>query len=136
PSIIGARGEVHVGGAGLARGYINRPDLTAERFGPNAFAGQPGARLYKTGDIGRYLPSGHIQHAGRRDHQVKIRGFRIELGEVQSAIKQAPNVRDAIVTVYSENSMPAGLVAYVVAQDRNEASAMELRQFLANRLPY
>ena len=77
---IGVTGELYVGGAGVARGYLNRPELTAERFVPDPFSAEPGARLYKTGDLARYFPNGNIECRGRTDHQVKIRGFRIELG--------------------------------------------------------
>lgn len=87
---VGVPGEMLVGGAGLARGYLNRPELTAERFTPDPFSGQPGARLYKTGDLARRLPNGDIEFLGRIDHQVKIHGHRIELGEIEAALCAQP----------------------------------------------
>ena len=94
---VGVPGELYIGGACLARGYLKRADLTAENFIPNPFSGEPGARLYKTGDLARYLPDGNIEFLGRIDHQVKIRGFRIELGEIEAGLRQHPAVRETIV---------------------------------------
>src|SRR6202011_2393171 len=99
PVPIGVVGEMFVGGAGLARGYLNRPELTAERFVPNPFSAEAGARLYRSGDLARFLPGREIEYLGRIDHQVKIRGFRIELGEIEAALKQHGGVRDAVVVV-------------------------------------
>ena len=93
PLPIGVPGELHIGGIGLARGYHNRPELTAEKFMPDPFRSEPGARLYKTGDLARYLPDGAIEYLGRMDHQVKIRGFRIELGEIESVLAAPPGAR-------------------------------------------
>ena len=90
PVPIGVVGELYIGGDGLARGYLNRPELTAERFIPNPFSQKPNARLYKTGDLARYLPDGNIEFLGRIDNQVKIRGFRIELGEIEASAQTAP----------------------------------------------
>src|SRR5262249_60085514 len=98
------------GGVGLARGYLNQPELTAERFIPDPFGNEPGARLYKTGDLARYLPDGTIEFLGRLDHQVKVRGFRIELGEIEAVLSQHPMVRAAAVVARGER-----LAAYVVA---------------------
>ena len=92
PVPIGVPGELHIGGAGLARGYLNRPDLTAEKFIPNPYTDREGERLYKTGDLARYLPDGNIEFLGRIDHQVKIRGFRIELGEIEVNLKDHPQI--------------------------------------------
>ncbi|MEK8017413.1 MAG: amino acid adenylation domain-containing protein, partial [Candidatus Parabeggiatoa sp.] len=99
PVPIGVPGELHIGGAGLARGYLNRPELTQERFIPNPFSDDPQARLYKTGDLTRYLPDGNIEYLGRLDHQVKIRGFRIELGEIEALLSQHPNVQETAIIV-------------------------------------
>src|SRR2546421_11083601 len=92
PVPVGVHGEIYVGGAGLSAGYLNRPELTAERFIPNPFSPESGARLYRTGDLARYLPEGDIEYAGRIDHQGKIRGFRIELGEIEVKLGQHPAV--------------------------------------------
>ena len=97
PVPLGVAGHMHIGGVGLARGYLNRPDLTGEKFIPDPFSAEPGARLYKTGDLARYLPDGNIEFLGRGDHQVKIRGFRIELEEIESTLRRHPDVRDAVV---------------------------------------
>ena len=97
PVPIGATGELYIGGAGVARGYLNRPDLTAERFVANPFSDKPHARMYKTGDLGRWLPDGNIEFLGRNDFQVKIRGFRIELGEIEAKLAACQGVREAVV---------------------------------------
>jgi len=131
PVPIGVHGHLHIGGAGLARGYLNRPDLTASTFIPDPFSGDPGARLYKTGDLARYLPDGNIEFLGRADHQVKIRGFRIELEEIEAVLAQHPAVRDAVVLAREDTPDEKRLVAYVVA----DAMADELRRFLEDKLP-
>ena len=147
PQPIGVPGEIHVGGAGLAQGYLGRPDLTAERFVPDPFAGEPGARLYRSGDLARRLPDGDLEYLGRIDHQVKIRGFRIELGEIEAALVAHPGVREAVVLLRDEataGSEATRLVAYVVpapgdavdiADAADAADAAALRQYLADRLP-
>ena len=132
---IGVTGNLYIGGAGLARGYVGRPDLTAEKFIPDPFTGEAGARLYKTGDLARYLPDGNIEYLGRSDHQVKIRGFRIELGEVEGALGQHPAVREAIVLAPEDGSGEKRLVAYVSAEGETRPSASELRGFLKDKLP-
>ncbi|HEY9629833.1 MAG TPA: amino acid adenylation domain-containing protein [Coleofasciculaceae cyanobacterium] len=133
PTPIGVSGELHIGGAGLARGYLNRPELTLEKFIANPFDPQPEARLYKTGDLARYLPNGDIEYLGRIDHQVKLRGFRIELGEIEAALSQYPAVRDTVVGV-REIGHEQRLVAYVVTNPP-QLSISDLRQFLKQKLP-
>jgi len=112
---IGAIGEIFIGGVGLARGYLNRPGLTAEKFIANPLSNKPGERLYKTGDLARYLPDGNIEFIGRVDHQVKIRGFRIELGEIESAINQIDSIGNAVVTLDDASEDHKRLIAYFVA---------------------
>jgi amino acid adenylation domain-containing protein len=131
PLPIGVAGQMHIGGVSLARGYLNRPELTAEKFIPDPFSAEPGARMYKTGDLARYLPDGNIEFLGRGDHQVKIRGFRIELGEIEAALGQHPAVRKAVVLAREDAPGEKRLVAYVVA----ESTADELRRFLKDKLP-
>ena len=143
PVPIGVPGELHVGGAGLARGYLNRPELTAEKFIANPFCEEissfgPSNRLYKTGDLARYLPDGNIELIGRIDNQVKIRGFRIELAEIEAVLSQHPAVLESAVLVWSETNARKRLVAYVVPDAREQNSSLpssELRQFLQERLP-
>lgn len=135
PVPIGVPGELHIGGVSLARGYLSRPDLTAEKFIPNPFAGEPGSRLYKTGDLARYLPDGNIEYLGRGDDQVKIRGYRIELGEIEAALAQHPSVRQGMVTIHEAAPGEKRLVSYVVAQPACAPTAIELRSFLREKLP-
>lgn len=135
PVPVGIPGEMYIGGAGVARGYLNRPELTQERFIPHPFCDQPGARLYKSGDLARYLPNRDIEYLGRIDQQVKIRGFRIELGEIEATLGSYPGVRAAIVLVRSDSPGEKRLVAYLVPGDGVKLSVMELRQFLKHRLP-
>lgn len=134
PVAVGVPGELYIGGVGVARGYLNRPDLTAERFIPDPFSPTPGARLYKTGDLVRYLPDGTIEYFGRLDHQVKIRGFRIELGEIETALTQHPAVREALVLARDDAGGDTRLIAYVVPAPA-PPSTRELRGLLQTRLP-
>jgi hypothetical protein len=133
PVPLGAVGELYIGGAGVARGYLNRPELTAERFVPDPFSEDADARLYKTGDVARYLPDGNLEFVGRNDEQVKIRGFRIEPGEIAACLTAHPQVRDAVVLAIGEGSAKR-LVAYVQAE-ANKPLASTLRAQVAARLP-
>lgn len=135
PLPMGVAGEMFVGGAGLARGYLNRPELTAERFLPDPFSSEPGARLYRSGDAARILPTGEIEYLGRLDQQVKIRGFRIELGEIEAAIKQHPMVQDAAVISLDDGTGDKRLAAYVVPKATDAPPIDELRALLARNLP-
>jgi acyl carrier protein len=134
PVPIGVPGEIHVGGAGLARGYLGRPALTAERFVPHPWSAVPGARLYRSGDLGRWRPDGDLEHRGRIDHQVKVRGFRIEPGEVEAALAAHPAVAASAVVARPDAAGDHRLTAYIVAAD-DALSAAELRVFLKERLP-
>jgi amino acid adenylation domain-containing protein len=133
PVPVGAMGELHIGGVGLARGYFRRPDLTAEKFIPNPFSTEPGARLYKTGDMARYLPDGNIRFLGRHDEQLKIRGFRIEPGEIETTLKEHADVLSAAVLAGEDRRGDQSLVAYVTT--RRVITAAELRSFARQRLP-
>ncbi|MDZ4343798.1 MAG: amino acid adenylation domain-containing protein, partial [Candidatus Binatia bacterium] len=135
PVPIGVPGQLHIGGEGLARGYLNRADLTAESFIPNSFSKEAGARLYRTGDLARYLPDGNIEFLGRIDHQVKLRGFRIELGEIEAVLSEHSKIFQSVVLAREEAPGDKRLVAYVVASDRAAATANELRAFLKEKLP-
>jgi amino acid adenylation domain-containing protein len=131
----GVAGELYIGGAGLARGYLGRPELTAERFIPDPFSATPGARLYRTGDVARYLPDGQLEFLGRVDQQVKVRGFRIELGEIEAALGASPDVREGVVLVREEPSGGKFLVAYTVAHEGRPLEEAGLRAFLKKSLP-
>jgi amino acid adenylation domain-containing protein len=134
PVPVGVAGELCVGGAGLARGYHERPGLTAERFIPDPFAGTPGARLYRSGDLARWRPTGELEYLGRIDHQVKIRGFRIELGEIEAALAREPEVREAVVLARDAGG-ERSLVAYLVPAEAREDLVDELRVRLRGTLP-
>ena len=133
PLPIGVAGELYIGGIGLARGYLNQPELTVRRFIPNPF--QPGTRLYKTGDLARYLPDGNIEFLGRGDNQVKIRGFRIELGEIEAELSQHPNVGEIALLVREDEPGNKYLVAYIVPHDNVIPTLSELRSSLKQKLP-
>ncbi|MDF5715801.1 MAG: amino acid adenylation domain-containing protein [Rhizonema sp. NSF051] len=135
PVPIGVKGEMHIGGAGLARGYLNRPETTAEKFIPNPFSSEPGSRLYKTGDLARYLSDGNIEYLDRIDYQVKIRGFRIELGEIEAVLTQHADVNCCVTIVREDAPGDKRLVAYVVADTRTAVTISELRSFLKQKLP-
>jgi len=134
PVPIGIPGELYVGGAGLALGYLNRPDLTAERFLPHPFSDVPGARLYRTGDLARYREDGVIEFLGRVDRQVKIRGFRVEPGEIEAVLREHPAVREAVVGIVDKESEGKRLIAWWTARGET-VDAAALRGFLRQRLP-
>ncbi|HKR13655.1 MAG TPA: amino acid adenylation domain-containing protein [Pyrinomonadaceae bacterium] len=133
PAPVGVAGELYVGGGGVARGYLNRAELTAERFIPHPFSSEAGARLYRTGDLGRYLADGDIEYLGRVDQQVKIRGFRIETGEVAAALRSHEAVAEAVVIAWTDDGGEQRLVGYFVP--RGELEIAELRSYLRERLP-
>jgi non-ribosomal peptide synthase protein (TIGR01720 family) len=135
PVPVGVPGELHIAGDGLARGYLNRPELTAEKFVPDPFSDTPGGRLYKTGDLARYLPDGNVDFLGRIDNQVQVRGFRIELGEIETALNQHPGVREAVVIVRDDIPGEKRLTAYVTASEPAPPGVGELRAFLKAILP-
>jgi len=135
PVPVGVPGELCIGGGGLARDYLNRPELTAEKFIPNPFSDEPDARLYKTGDLARYLPDGNIEFLGRLDYQVKLRGFRIELGEIEAVLSQHLAVRDIVVLAREDEPGNKRLVAYVVPTQNQKPTIDELRRFLSEKLP-
>lgn len=132
----GAVGELCIGGKGVARGYHNATEMTAQRFVTNPFNSEQGGRIYRTGDLARYLPDGNVQLLGRMDNQVKIRGLRIELGEIESLLSSHPDVREAVVAVWGgEQSENAGIVAHIVPRQAFATTDEELRSFLKRRLP-
>lgn len=135
PVPVGVVGELYIGGAGVARGYLNNPELTAERFFPNPFRPDSTARLYRTGDLVRYRPDGNLEYVSRTDHQVKIRGFRVELGEIEAVLCEHPKVSQAIASIREAGSGGKRLVAYVVARDGEESDAAELRDFVSLKVP-
>ncbi|BAT56842.1 amino acid adenylation domain-containing protein (plasmid) [Nostoc sp. NIES-3756] len=131
---VGVSGEIYIGGVGVTRGYLNRPELTAEKFIPNLFSNQPGSRLYKTGDLARYLPDGNIEFLGRIDHQVKIRGFRIELGEIEAVLNQHPDVQTNIVVVREDEPNFKRLVAYIVLNADKKITTTDLQSYLKEKV--
>src|SRR5579871_1426982 len=132
---VGVVGEICVGGDGVAKGYLNRPELTAERFVADPFSGSSGARMYKSGDLGRFLNNGDLEYMGRGDNQVKIHGFRIELGEIEAALAQHPNVRQCAVMARKDGPGENKLVAYVVPVNGSVPDTAHLREFLQSKLP-
>ncbi|MBD2784448.1 amino acid adenylation domain-containing protein [Xenorhabdus sp. DI] len=134
PVPIGVSGEIHIGGSGLARGYLNLPDLTAERFITDPFSTDPDARLYKTGDLGRWLADGSIAYLGRNDFQVKIRGLRIELGEIETRLIQCAGVREAVVVARESGVGDKRLVAYVIPAPDSTPDISQLRQQISRHL--
>lgn len=135
PVPVGVTGELYIGGAGVARGYLHQPELTAQRFVADPFSQEPGARLYKTGDLVRYRSDGMIEFFGRRDHQIKLRGFRIELGEIEAALTRYPAIKECVVTVHEETLGDKRLVAYVVRNEDQPFSQQDLHAFLCQWLP-
>jgi amino acid adenylation domain-containing protein len=134
PVELGEIGELYIGGAGVARGYLHRPELTEERFVPDPFVAQSTARMYRTGDLARYLPDGNIDYVGRTDFQVKVRGFRVELGEIETVLEQQPVTAHAAVVLRDHND-DRKLIAYVVPVRGATPTHTELREFLKARLP-
>jgi amino acid adenylation domain-containing protein len=134
PVPVGVPGELHIGGAGVAKGYLNRPELTAQKFISDPFSSPP-ARLYNTGDLARYLPSGDIEFLGRRDDQIKIRGFRIELGEIEAALAKHPSVREVAVIAREDVPGDKRLVAYLVPTSGARPTNADLRDYLQQQLP-
>jgi amino acid adenylation domain-containing protein len=145
PVGVGVSGEIYIGGAGVARGYLKRAELTAEKFLANPYSAEPGGRMYRTGDLGRFLENGKIEFLGRKDHQVKIRGFRVELGEIEAALVEHPKIQQAVVLAREDEPGEKRLVAYVVADQEPEESdsgnksaglrISELREHMLGKLP-
>jgi acyl carrier protein len=135
PVPVGIPGELLIGGEGVARGYLGRTELTAERFIHNPFRGNGSARLYRTGDLARYLPDGNLEILGRMDHQVKIRGHRVELGEIEAVLNEHPAVRECVVIAKQASTGDLRLVAYVVPQNAEAPTRHELRQYAREKLP-
>jgi amino acid adenylation domain-containing protein/non-ribosomal peptide synthase protein (TIGR01720 family) len=135
PVPIGTPGELYIGGDGLARGYLNAKELTKEKFIPHPFEKAEGSRLYKTGDLARFLPNGNIEFLGRIDHQVKIRGFRIELGEIEALLSQRPDIQQAVVIAREDIPGDKRLVAYIVPNQKLDLSVTTLKCFLQEKLP-
>lgn len=135
PVPVGVPGDLYIGGIGLSRGYLDRPDMTADRFIPDLFSNEPGARLYRMGDRARYLPDGNLEYLGRVDHLVKLRGFRIELGEIESVLRSHPSMHDALAQVREDTPGSKRLVAYVVPEEGATLEISAIRSYLKQQLP-
>jgi len=135
PQPIGVPGEMFIAGPSLARGYLNRPDLTAERFIPNPFSDKPGARMYRSGDLVRFLADGNLEFLGRIDQQVKIRGFRIELGEIENILGELPSIKDAVVRAHKTDNGQQRLAAYVISKKDQTIDVESLKEKLRSLLP-
>ncbi len=135
PVPIGVPGELYIGGDGLARGYLNRSELTTEKFITHPFSNEPNIRLYKTGDLVRYLPDGNVEFLGRVDHQVKVRGFRIELGEIEAVLGEHPAVQENVVIVREDTPGSKRVTAYLVLETGSTSTVNELRSFMKAKLP-
>ncbi|MDA9983452.1 AMP-binding protein, partial [Gammaproteobacteria bacterium] len=135
PVPIGVAGELYIGGDGLARGYLNQPELTAEKFVSNHFSAEPGQKLYRTGDLGRYRSDGSIEFLGRIDDQIKLRGFRVELGEIETVLTSHPSVRTSTVLANEDSKGNKRLIAYIVADHQPAPATRDLRNYLKRKLP-
>ncbi|PHB32505.1 non-ribosomal peptide synthetase, partial [Bacillus pseudomycoides] len=135
PVPVGVKGEIYIGGEGVARGYLNQPELTTEKFIIDSFSGRQGARLYKTGDLARYLGDGNIEFLGRMDDQVKVRGYRIELGEIETLLSQHPVIDSTAVLIQEDKTKDKRLVAYITFKENQMLSSNELREYLKEYLP-
>ncbi len=135
PVPVGVPGELHIGGVGVAKGYLNLPELTVEKFIPDTFSKDPSARMYKTGDLARYLPSGDLEFVGRRDNQVKIRGFRVEAGEIEALLTKHPGVNESAVVLREDATGNKRLVGYVVRSQQGSVSESDLRRHVKKHLP-
>jgi amino acid adenylation domain-containing protein len=132
---LGVPGEIYIGGEGVARGYLNRPVISADRFIPDPFIKASDKRLFRTGDLGRYLPDGNIEYLGRNDRQVKIHGYRVELGEIERVLRETPGIFDATVISHKDSTGDISLIAYIVARPKIKPNLLDLRTYLRQKLP-